>query len=553
MKCGTPFKMQPIHEPVINRPNAALAPQDYAADKSNPSDAQSYTPPSPQTKAPGRKKLLVGIAGIAVILIVTIAVLFATGVLPELFSSDSQEAYEDEEREDTGDADHKAGSSSGLFGFLRDEDSEPPDEDLPESQTPDPTPEVLPTQTPEPESVGGTLTAWVPYEENGIMMQNAASRVPGLEVSYEVLAFDEYEVKLNIGVASGDLPDVFTMIDNRINTKAFIESGALLDLSVLEPKASSAETIPCLLEYGRDAQGILRACTWQPEIGAMYYRRSLARKYLGTDDPTEVQDLVSTLEDLSATARLLYDASGGKCKFTCVDDMNLPVLYSRSDPWVIQDTLMVTEDTFSSDYLQEAKALFDYGCLADWEKWDTPYTYYLSTSPDATDENDTEVFSYFFPSSGIEFITAMTKDTDAFGDWAVIRGPNNCMMGNSWIGADAYTSNPAAAKKLIEIMTMDEDFLEAWARENNAMVSSNLVNRRILDIGIHPAFGNQNVFQVILDASYNISGSYFTPYDKAINNLWRESALSVIRGQSSLDDAREKFIRQVRSELTELK
>lgn len=270
MKCGTPFKPQPIHEPEINTPNAALHPQDYAADMPRPLTVQSTA------QASGRKKFLIGIVGIAAILIVTVAVLLATGVLPELFSSDSQEAYEDDEREDTEDADHKTGSSSGLFGFLHDEESDPPEQDQPEFQTPEPTPEALPTQTPVPGVIAGTLTAWVSSESDGFMMQDAASRVPGLEVSYEVLSSDDYAVRMNVALASGDLPDVFIMNDYSINVKSFIESGALLDLSVLESKASAVETMSCLLQYGRDEAGVLRACTGNGNIGVMYYRRSLA-------------------------------------------------------------------------------------------------------------------------------------------------------------------------------------------------------------------------------------------------------------------------------------
>jgi multiple sugar transport system substrate-binding protein len=546
MKCGTPFKPQPIHEPEINTPNAALHPQDYAADMPRPLTVQSTA------QASGRKKFLIGIVGIAAILIVTVAVLLATGVLPELFSSDSQEAYEDDEREDTEDADHKTGSSSGLFGFLHDEESDPPEQDQPEFQTPEPTPEALPTQTPVPEVIAGTLTAWVSSESDGFMMQDAASRVPGLEVSYEVLSSDDYAVRMNVALASGDLPDVFIMNDYSINVKSFIESGALLDLSVLESKASAVETMSCLLQYGRDEAGVLRACTGNGNIGVMYYRGSLARKYLGTDDPAEVQAMVSTLEGLSETARILYDASGGKCKFTSVGEMNRPALYSKTNPWVVQNSLMVTDDTFNSDYLQVARSLYDYGCLADWDVWGGAWIEHLSSSPNAADGNDTEVFSYFMPSWAIWLFASVTDQTDAYGDWAVIKGPNNYMMDNTWIGADAYTENPAAAIKLIEIMTMDEEYLENWARSQNVMVSSNLVNRRILDIGILPAFNNQNVFQVILDASYDASGWAFTPYDKTINSLWEETALSVIKGQTSLDDAKEAFIRKVHSELPEL-
>ena len=121
--------------------------------------------------------------------------------------------------------------------------------------------------------------------------------------------------------------------------KNYLESDAWDNLSA-EPYNATAlaeDVIGYTKEIGSDAQGNLRALCWQATPGGLWYKRSMAKEYLGTDDPEEVSKMLSSTEGMLDVAKTIHDKSDGKTAFvTNFQDLwmmscYVPVSYTHLD------------------------------------------------------------------------------------------------------------------------------------------------------------------------------------------------------------------------------
>ena len=89
------------------------------------------------------------------------------------------------------------------------------------------------------------------------------------------------------------------------------------------------------IEAGRDDAGTLRAVCWQPDPGLFFYRRSIAKAYLGTDSPDEIGAMLSDWQGFLDTARTLRERSGGRtCMTAGIEDIMRAYLGSDTEGWV---------------------------------------------------------------------------------------------------------------------------------------------------------------------------------------------------------------------------
>ena len=131
---------------------------------------------------------------------------------------------------------------------------------------------------------------------------------PEMIIVYSMTPTDQFPNKLDPVLASGSgAPDVFALEDAFV--RKYVESGLLLDLTdIYEPIKNDMIEYP--VEVG-SYNGKVYALSWQATPGAMFYRRSLAKKYLGTDDPAEVQKYFSDIDTFMETAALLKENQMG--------------------------------------------------------------------------------------------------------------------------------------------------------------------------------------------------------------------------------------------------
>ncbi len=289
---------------------------------------------------------------------------------------------------------------------------------------------------------------------------------PDIDVKYTMIPMTngEYQTKLKAALGTADAPDVIAL--EAAFVKQYVESDMLADLGDLLPVAEANKTYAFVTDVGSD-QGVTKAYAYQATPGALFYRRSLAKEYFGTDDPTEIQALLSDMDKYAAAAAVVKEKSGGNTYMVASSgDFQNPHFANRAQPWVVDETLTV--DPMVNKWIETAKSFRDNGYEAQAQQWQEGWFAGMNDSLKDAAGNPKQVFSYFLPTWGLPYVLAPNAKSadgtsDTSGDWGVITGPLPYQWGGTWLGALKDGANMDLAKQFIEFATLDQENLENWA------------------------------------------------------------------------------------------
>ena len=110
------------------------------------------------------------------------------------------------------------------------------------------------------------------------------------------------------GCPTSDAPDAVAL--EAAFVKRFVESDFLKDLGSLLPYAQEDQTYTFVTDVGNQRWRHQGLCL-SGYPGALFYRRSLAKEYFGTDDPAEIQALLSDFDKYTEAAAVVKEKSGG--------------------------------------------------------------------------------------------------------------------------------------------------------------------------------------------------------------------------------------------------
>jgi ABC-type glycerol-3-phosphate transport system substrate-binding protein len=386
----------------------------------------------------------------------------------------------------------------------------------------------------------GTLVVWSFTDEIDNMVNNPSWGFkvthPGINVEYSQTPSDQFQAKIDPVLATGQgAPDIIALESAFV--RKYVESGLLLDVTDIYDAKKSV-----LLAYPAEVgtyQGKVYGLSWQAAPGALFYRRSLAKKYLGTDDPKVVQTYFSNFDKFLETAQLLKTNSNGTCVVvSALGDLNNSFLSARSQSWIVNNRIVV--DPAMEQYLDICKVLHDNryeGRVGQWsEGW------FAGMRGELKDENGraVEVFSYFLPTWGLHYVLK-TNAPDTSGDWAMCQGPSSYRWGGTWVGAYKGTKNVEAAKEFIRYVATDETFLEAWAKDTGDLVNNLNVVNKIKDSYSEPFLGGQNHYAEFAEMAKNVNARLLQGSDEAIESLFGEAMSSFVNGEKSKAQALADF------------
>jgi ABC-type glycerol-3-phosphate transport system substrate-binding protein len=390
-----------------------------------------------------------------------------------------------------------------------------------------------------------TLKVWSFTDElDGMITKYYKPSHPDVTIEYTLTPTEQFPNKLDPVLASGQgVPDVFAL--EAAFVRKYVESGLLLDLTDIY-EANKSKLLAYPVEVG-SYNGKVYGMSWQAAPGAMFYRRSLAKKYLGSDDPKEVQPYFSDWNKFLETAALLKTKSSGACVVVPTTlDLNRAFLSVRKNPWVVNGKLSI--DPVMEQYMTVSKTLRD----NRWEGRVGPWTegWFAGMQGVLRDEagKSVEVFSYFLPTWGLHYVLK-TNAPDTSGDWAMIPGPASWQWGGTWIGAWKNTKNAAAAKALIAYLTTDDGFLERYAKDSGDLVGNIAVVDRIKDSYAEPFLGGQNHYAEFAEMAKNVDGKLIQGTDQAVGRLFTEAINSFINGEKSQAQALADFKNQAEIQL----
>ncbi|MDR2601191.1 MAG: ABC transporter substrate-binding protein [Spirochaetaceae bacterium] len=395
------------------------------------------------------------------------------------------------------------------------------------------------------EEAGNKLVVWSFTDEVGKMNEKYYQpRHPEITVEYSLTPTEQFPNKLDPVLQSGQgAPDVFALEDTFV--RKYVESGMMLDITDLYLEVKD-KMLGYPMEIG-SADGKVYAFSWQAAPGAMFYRRSLAKKYFGTDDPAEIQKHFTDVNAFLASAEKLKNDSNGACVvISAIQDLFKPFQGARQQPWVVDGKLVIDNSMYQ--FMDVAKTLHDKGQEGRVGQWSEGWFAGMNGSLKDEKGNPVEVFSVFLPTWGLHYVLKENAK-DTAGDWAMIPGPLPYRWGGTWIGAWKKTKNPEAAKEFIRILTTDDEVIEEYATDSGDFVGNTNVIEKIKNNFSEPFLGGQNHYAAFAEMAPKIDGTKTQGTDQAIESIFVETFTSFVNGEKTRDEAITAFKDQVNAQL----
>ncbi|MCG3419439.1 ABC transporter substrate-binding protein [Oceanobacillus jordanicus] len=377
-----------------------------------------------------------------------------------------------------------------------------------------------------------------------------------VKVDLQIIPTENYTTTLRPALESGKgAPDVFT--GEIVYLKDWLEQDYWENLSADPYNVDSWEDdyMEYVWDLGKDPEDNVRAVSWQTTPGGIYYRRSIAKEVLGTDDPAEVGEMFSTMEGLMEVGEKMKE----KNYRLFPDEGSIQPYTNGQDPqpWVNEaNELVMTEARLS--YFDYAKELRDkqYTALAPawspawYESFVGPISYNVGwdeLDDSAEAEDKTEVFAVSLPTWALNSVLKVEAQETA-GDWAVTNGPTPYFQGGTWIGMYKDSENKDLAWEFIQMLVHDEEFLTEWVTETTGDVLSYIpVTSKISEGYEEEYLGGQNHYEFFLEEANKIDASTITKYDQQIGDLFGTEVGNYVEGTVTKEEALEEFYNQVKN------
>lgn len=392
--------------------------------------------------------------------------------------------------------------------------------------------------------LSGNINVWSWNEElltSGII-DKFEEAYPNVKVNLITIPNDNnaYSTKLIATLRSGvNAPDVY--LAESANVKRLCNMDYYEDLSK-EPYNAEKLTdqmVPYTVKLGRnDNDNSIRALTWQATPGGYFYRRSLAKKYLGTDDINEVQKMMTSMEDFIKLGEKIRDESNGEVSLLAnYSELLYVVLANRSEGWVKDGKLII--DPAMEEYLDLATEIRSKSLDINAKQWTPKWTESMSSG---------EVFGFMLPTWGLSN-TLQANAPDTEGDWAFVKAPSSYYWGGTWIGMYKDGKKKDISWEFIKFVATNKDFLQQYAKDSGDFVNNKAVQDTISNSeeGNNSFLNGQNVYKSYSSLVDSINGDIITEYDETLNNLWSDSVDLYMSGNISREDVIENFKEKVKA------
>ena len=390
-----------------------------------------------------------------------------------------------------------------------------------------------------PEEYSGKLVIWSFSDEIQTMGAYFDAAYPNVETEYVIIpnADQVYLNKVNTTLRSGaDTPDAFT--GEAAFYKQFIKAGYWEPLGEYGAEELLGNLVDYVPNSTRNDAGEITALSWQATPGALFYRRSIAREVLGTDDPGEVSKWTSDIGKFYELGEMVKDTYGGeKYLLAGFDDMSQFIYNMRTEPYIVNNTFTLPETLVN--YMKLAGDMRKNEIEMGTTTWQPPW---FSSMADGS------VMCYILPTWGLHYVMKPNAEPEAdegkaewSGDWGLAVPPASYSWGGTWIGINRGSKNKTLAWQAVKFFGSDPDFLTQWAKDTGDFVASLDVVNAIKDEFSEGFLGGQNHYRYFYDEARKIDVSYIGPWDFQIQNAWGDQVGLYANGEKDFDTAIEDF------------
>lgn len=413
------------------------------------------------------------------------------------------------------------------------------------------------TATNEPAKLEGKLVIWTLAEDLKAFGDKFMEMNPGVEVETVVIAPADYPTKLTAALrGKAKEPDI--IVGEPQMLPEFFDAGFFEDLSKEPYNAEQYKDliVDYIYEAGKDSSGAVRALSYQATPGGIYYRRDIAQKVWGNEDPAFISEKFKDYNTIAATAVEVKDAG-----FRIFGDTgNLRWFPSGGGAWVQDNKLVLSKERL--DYLDAAVKLYQDKLVAFSPEWSAAW--YASMSGPipvnaewaaaedlgGIDGDKTEVFAYALPSWG----SLIVRDNagDNAGSFGVASGPCSFFGGGTFLGISSSSGRKELAWEFVKFVTLNEETAKWWTDVSKGdIVSMKSVLESVKDVE-NETYGKQKTYDYFLKEAQNIDYSLITRYDTQIGDHYGAAITAVQTGEKTKEEAIEEFYSNVQSIYPEL-
>lgn len=444
--------------------------------------------------------------------------------------------------------------------------------DTNEVVTPPPTDTTDTTKDPTPDPIaeeGKVLNIWGWNDEFKGLYESyfeGAGKLPdGIEVKFTIVPNDDnaYQNALDEALlnqenaADDDKIDLF-LVEADYALK-YVDSDYTLD--IIKDVGMTEDDLAGQYKYTQEivtnSNGAIKGSSWQATPGLFAYRRSIAKDVLGTDDPVQVQEALSTWDKFYDVAA---QANGkGYKMLSGYDDSYRTFSNNMSNPWIDSSNTIIIDDNVIN-WIEQTKEFTDKGYNNKSSLWDDQWA--------ADQGSEGKVFGFFYSTWGINFtllgnaldtplpdgvtatgdpaaFEAATSGNGIFGDYGVIEGPQNYYWGGSWLCAATGSDNLDLVQEIMRTMTCDKETLTTITKDTQDF-TNNIEAMEVLakDDKFASAFlGGQNHINLFAESAKGIDMSNISPYDQGLNEEIQTAFRDYFNGTVDYDTALDNFYR----------
>ena len=285
--------------------------------------------------------------------------------------------------------------------------------------------------------------------------------------------------------------------------------------------------------------GKCKGVSFQCCPSALIYRKSIALDVLGTDDPDEVQALLSDWDKFNAAAATAkekgyYMTASFAETFRCFSN-------NCSMPWVDENGNLQIDPQIQA-WIDQTTLFAENGYTLTAGIWDAEKNDQMF--------KDGKTMCFFGPAWYYNFCmnNAMDPDNGCVGDWAICPGPMAHFWGGTWLLAATGSDNKAMLKDIFETFTINEDVCTKLVAEKGQYPNNtDVVNKFATD----ETYGNtflldgQNDIAVFEKLSGNIVWANHTNYDQLLNEGLQTYMQEYFKGSVDYDTAMSNFYKYV--------
>ncbi len=395
------------------------------------------------------------------------------------------------------------------------------------------------------------LKVWVYSEEFGEQLMRAfETDFPSIGWMPEITVVDpsELDAKLSDAISEKNAPDVFMLSPD--NLSQYVDSDITLDVSEIGIELSESSYYGGVIDAATDDSGALKALCWQPDPGLFFYRRSIAKAYLGTDEPEEIGELLSDWKGFYDTAkRIRSQSKGSTAMIVGIEELMRAYMSSDNDGWVKDGKLNFGKT--ASEFIDLAADMAADELIYDAEQWSPAWIAGIS--------DPQSVFGYF--SSGMGMKNILKKacggtivGEGSFGDWGCVVGPSSYNWGGCWLAVYSDSDMRSQAATLLQHFICEEEAMQRNCLVDGSFSSSRTVVDTIkYDTQFCDNFLNgQNCYAMQAKAASNMSLSGVSKYSLVLDRAYLECVRGVAFDHKDKETAVSDFLKTAQAAYPEL-